>query len=127
MIMATAVPAAEATPQTAKPRKRKRLFMWTFLAIQAIFVGLIVLYATESTGPSHAEVLQGCAKGAWQGLFKSYHDCMVHYAAGLNGAGHAGQAIGIGLVIFLWVAADVILGVGRLVVLSSRRRRTATA
>ena len=42
--------------------------------------------------------------------------------AGLNGAGHAGQALGIGIVIFLWVAADVILGLGRLVVVTSRRR-----
>src|SRR5215470_4075931 len=38
MIMATAASAAEAAPQTAKPRKRKRVFMWTFLAIQALFV-----------------------------------------------------------------------------------------
>jgi hypothetical protein len=126
MIM-TAVPAAEAAPQQAKPRRKRRVFMWTFLAIQTIFIGLIVLYATESTGPSHAEVVQGCANGAWQGLFKSYHDCMIHYAAGLNGAGHAGQAIGIGLVIFLWVAADVILGVGRLVVVTARRHRAAAA
>ena len=105
-----------------KPRKRRRVFMWTFLAIQALFIGLIVLYATESTGPSHADVVAGCAHGAWQGLFKSQADCMTHYAAGLNGAGHAGQALGIGIVIFLWVAADVILGLGRLVVVTSRRR-----
>lgn len=109
-------------PKTVQPKRRKRIFMWTFLAIQALFIGLIVLYATESTGPSHATVAHGCDNGAWQGLFKSHADCMTHYAAGLNGAGHAGQAIGIGLVIGLWVAADVILGVGRLVVVLARRK-----
>lgn len=114
-------PEIPATP--AKVRKPKRVFMWFFLAVQTLFIGLIVLYGTESTGPAAAQVHQGCDNGAWQGLFKSHADCMVHYAAGLNGAGHAGQAIGIGLVIGLWVAADIILGFGRLIVVLARRPR----
>jgi hypothetical protein len=96
--------------------------MWTFLVIQALFIGLIVLYGTESTGPAQATVLQACAHGGWQGLFKSYNDCMVHYAAGLNAAGHVGQGLGIVMVVVAWVITDIILGIGRLVVLTARRR-----
>lgn len=112
-----------ATTITAKPaRKPRRIFRWTFAAIQAAFIGLIVLYGTESTGAPASQVHAGCDHGAWQGLFKSHSDCMVHYAAGLNGAGHAGQAVGIGLVIFLWFIVDVVILLGRLVVLHSRKR-----
>ncbi len=67
------------------------------------------------------QVHKGCDNGAWQGLFQSHADCMTHYASGLNQAGEAGTAIGVGLVIALWVAVDVILGIGRLVVVFSRR------
>ena len=115
------ITTAPAIPEP-KVKKAKRVFMWFFLSVQALFIGLIVLYGTESTGPSHAEVLQGCANHAWWPVFKSYNDCMVHYAAGLNGAGHAGQALGIVMVVFGWVFTDIILGIGRWIVLSSRKR-----
>ena len=105
------------------PRRKKRIFLWFFLAVQLVFIGLIVAYATEKTGPSHADLVSGCYNHNWYPLFKSQADCVQHYGGALNDAGHAGQAIGIGLVIFLWVAADVILGICRWVVLSSRRRR----
>ena len=105
----------------AKPRKRKRVFMWTFLAIQLVFIALIVAYGMESTGPSHADIVAGCYNGAWQGLFQSQQDCVVHYGHALNEAGHTGQGIGIALVIGLWVATDVILGIGRIVVVLARR------
>jgi hypothetical protein len=103
-------------------RKRHRVFLWSFLAVQAVFVILIIVYATESTGPSHADLVSGCYHGAWSPLFSSQADCVKHYGGALNAAGHVGQGIGIVLVIALWVAADVILGVGRLVVVTSRRR-----
>ena len=120
--MASEAAATEVTPPGRRRRRKRRVFMWTFLVIQALFIGLIVLYGTESTGPAQATVLQACAHGGWQGLFKSYNDCMVHYAAGLNGAGHAGQALGIVMVVFGWVFTDIILGIGRWIVLSSRKR-----
>jgi hypothetical protein len=114
-----AVPGKPAKP----PRKRRRIFMWSFLALQALFVAwIIVAIATAHNGPDLATVHRGCDAGAWQGLFKSHADCMTHYASGLQQAGDAGTAIGIGLVIGLWVAADVILGIGRLVVVLARRK-----
>jgi hypothetical protein len=115
-------PDAPYSVDNPKPRK-KRIFMWTFLAIQAIFVCLVVVYLTESTGPSHHDLVQGCYNGAWRGLFKSQADCVKHYGAALNDAGHVGQGIGLFLVFFFWAAIDLILGIGRMVVLSSRRRR----
>lgn len=103
----------------------RHLFLYFFLAVQAIFLAWIIGGATSgSSGPTpHAQALTYCANGGWQGLFTSYADCVTHYANGLNQAGNVGTAIGVGLVIGLWVAADVILGVGRFVVLTTRRHR----
>jgi hypothetical protein len=117
--MSTATnPSTEATP--AKPRKRRRVFMWTFLAVQAAFLAWVIAGMSQPTGPSPAEIQQYCGNGAWQGLFTSYHDCVVHGANGLTAAGDIGKGIGAALVIGLWVATDVILGVGRLVVVFAR-------
>jgi hypothetical protein len=111
------------------PRKRaKRVFMWTFLVIQALFLIWIITGIAGNSGhydPSHAEVLKGCSHGAWRALFQSRHDCMVHYASGLKQAGEAGTAIGAGLIVVFWVAVDVILGIGRIVVVLARRPRHA--
>jgi uncharacterized membrane protein len=117
----TTIPAVADVP-AAKPRKRKRIFMWFFLAVQLIFIGLIVAYGMESTGPSHADLVAGCYNHAWWPLFKSQADCVQHYGGALNTAGHLGQGIGIAMVIGLWVAADVILGIGRLIVVLARRK-----
>ena len=100
--------------------------MWVFLALQLLPILLIVLYSTEHTGPTAAQMAQYCGNGpdSVRALYHSYADCVRSYGSDLNGAGHAGQAVGIGLVIFLWVAMDVILGIGRLVVVFARRRRS---
>ncbi len=102
--------AAYAPPAAAKPRKKRRIFLWFFLAIQVIFLIWIITAASSAHAtPTHAEVLKGCANGAWQGLFKSYSDCMTHYASGLKQAGEAGNAIGFGLVIVFWVVVDFLV------------------
>jgi hypothetical protein len=109
-------------PEGQRPRKRKRVFMWCFIALQAVFLAWVITgISTANNAPSAAEVHKGCDNGAWVGLFQSHADCMTHYAAGLSQAGNAGTAIGVGIVIALWVACDVILGIGRLVVIFSRR------
>ena len=40
----------------------------------------------------------------------------------MRGAAEVGSTIGAGLVIGLWVAVDVILGIGRLIVVFARRK-----
>jgi hypothetical protein len=108
-------------------RKPRRVFMWFFLVIQVIFVAWVIGGIASHTGATTADVNAGCLHGAWQGLFKSQADCLVHYRAGLDQAAAAGTAIGVGLVIGLWVAVDAILGITRLVVLTARRHRRAEA
>jgi hypothetical protein len=86
------------------PRKRRRAFLWVFLAIQALFIiWIIVGVATVHTGPTQAQLAQGCYNGNWYPLFKSQADCVQHYGGALNDAATAGKAIGVGLVIAFWV------------------------
>lgn len=110
----------------AGPKRRKRVFMWVFLAIQAIFLIWLItgLASTSGSGAdAHAQAVQYCADPSnWQYLFKSQADCITHYGNGLNDASDLGKGIGAGLVIGLWVATDVILGIGRLVVVLARRK-----
>jgi hypothetical protein len=118
-------PAVADVP-AVKPRKRKRIFMWTFLAIQAIFIAwLITGIASAAHGipaDAHAQALAYCKGNGWSPLFKSYQDCIVHYANGMRGAAEVGSTIGAGLVIGLWVVTDIILGIGRLIVVFARRK-----
>lgn len=100
--------------QEAPPgrRRRRRVFLWVFLAIQALFIiWIIVGVATVHTGPTQAQLAQGCYNHNWYPLFKSQADCVQHYGGALNDAGTAGKAIGVGLVIVFWMVVDVILGV----------------
>lgn len=114
----------DGTPETPR-RKARRVFMWTFLVIQALFVAWVISGIMSHTGATTAEVNAGCLHGAWQGLFKSQADCLVHYRAGLNQAASAGTAIGVGIVIVFWAIVDIILGIGRLVVLTARKHKAS--
>jgi hypothetical protein len=96
------------------PRKRRRVFLWVFLAIQALFlIWIIAGVASKPGGPTVAQqVAQQCSNGGWQGLFKSQADCTKHYAVALNDATDTGKGIGVAIIVALWVAVDVILGIG---------------
>lgn len=85
-------------PPEQKPRKRRRLFLWFFLAVQVIFL----IWIIAGTQSAH---------------------CDAHGSATANGACSAGAAIGAGLIIALWVAADVILGLIYIVYRLSTRNR----
>jgi hypothetical protein len=93
-------------------RRKRRVFLWVFLAIQALFIlWLVVGLATTHTGPTAAQVAQVCGNHGWFPLYKSHADCVTHYGGALQDAGNAGKAIGAGLVVLLWFVVDVILGV----------------
>ena len=84
-----------------------------FLAIQALFIlWLVVGLATTHTGPTAAQLAQGCYHHNWYPLFKSQADCVTHYGGALQDAGNAGKAIGAGIIVLLWVVVDFFLGVG---------------
>lgn len=93
-------------------RRKRRVFLWVFLAIQLLFILWIVVgIATVHTGPTHAQLVSGCYNHNWFPLFKSQADCVKHYGGALNDAGTAGKAIGVGLIIAVWFVVDVILGI----------------
>ena len=100
-------------PPTRQPRKKRRIFLWVFLAIQAIFIlWLITGLASKGSGPSIAsQTASACANGGWQALFKSHTDCMKHYAVALHDAGNAGKGLGAAIIILFWMVVDVILGI----------------
>ncbi|MEU6540808.1 hypothetical protein [Streptomyces sp. NPDC047000] len=81
------------------------MFLWLFLAIQALF--LIWVIAGAATGSGTPEDCQG--------LTGDELDLC-------NDASNVGTTIGVGLVIALWAAVDVILGFSYVVYrLASRR------
>lgn len=98
-------------PPAAPRRRKRRIFLWVFLAIQVIFLIWVITGAMTKTGPTTAQIAQGCYHHAWYPLFKSQADCVKHYGGALNDAGNTGKAIGVGLVIVFWVVVDVILGI----------------
>lgn len=83
-------------PKKEKPKKR--VFMWFFLAVQALFIILIV---TGIAGNANDPEMSG-----------EYGDA---YAAG--------TAIGVGLLFILWFIVDMILGVSYAIYRWSSNRR----
>jgi len=79
------------TPQPPQPPKKRRIFMWVFLAIQVIFLIWIITGAMSGSGTPD--------------------DCGVLDKETCNDAETAGTAIGVGIVILLWALTDIILGI----------------
>jgi hypothetical protein len=80
------------------PRKRRRIFRWVFLAVQLIFLAWIIGGSISASRDNSA------CKGLTGHSLQLCHD-----------AGNAGTAIGVGLIIFLWLAVDAILAVTYLI------------
>ena len=101
--------------------------MWIFLGVQVIFlVWLITGLVSNGDDPGAARhVAQSCANGAWHGLFNSYQDCSKQVTDLFNAAHGIGTTIGASLVIALWVAVDVILGLSYLIYRLAKRPHTA--
>jgi hypothetical protein len=111
-------------PPAAPRRKKRRVFLWVFLAIQVLFIIWIIAgVASKTPGPSTAsQAAAQCANGGWQGLFTSQADCRQHYAVALNDATNAGKGIGVALIVVFWCVVDFLLGVTYLIYrLASRR------
>lgn len=74
------------------PKKRRHVFRWVFLAVQALFLAWTVSGAVSGGGTPKA-----CVGMVGQAL-KSCQD-----------AGHAGTALGVGLIVVVWAAVDIVL------------------
>ncbi|WP_405526407.1 OPT/YSL family transporter [Streptomyces canus] len=76
-----------------RPKKRRRVFLWIFLAVQILFLIWVITGAASGSGtPEECRGLTG-------------DDLKL-----CEDANDAGTAIGVGLIIGLWAAVDVILG-----------------
>jgi hypothetical protein len=87
------------------PRKRRRVFLWVFLAVQVLFL-IWVIGGAASAGGIHSQAVAYCH--AHPSSYVSFAECVSAY----GGGGKAGAAIGVGIIVALWVAADIILGIG---------------
>lgn len=84
---------AEATPT---PKKRRHIFRWVFLAIQVLFLVWIIAGTAGNSDNCAGQVgdaLDACEAGT-----------------------AVGTGIGVALIIGLWVAVDIILGITYLIV-----------
>jgi hypothetical protein len=77
--------------QTEVEPKKKRIFLWFFLAVQVLF--LIWVIAGAQTGAGQPS------------------DCGNLSAKTCNDASDTGTAIGVALIIVAWCAVDFLLGV----------------
>jgi hypothetical protein len=115
----------ESATQPPTARRRHRVFWTIYLALQILFlVWIIVGVASQAnTGAeAHTEAVNYC-QSSWSGLYPSYGNCVTDYGNLLNAASDAGKGIGAGLIIGLWVAADVIVGGSYIVYRLATRRR----
>jgi len=112
--------------ETQQPRRPCHLFLWVYLVIQAVFgLRLVTGLATVNTAAPSNRVAAACYYHAWRPLFKTESDCVKYYGGPLAAVGHTGKANGAGLIILLWIMANLILGVTYWVYkLASRDRRT---
>jgi hypothetical protein len=109
--------------QAAPAARRRRVFWWVFLAVQVLFIVWLIAGLASSAGtPAAHDIAVHCAHGTWHGLFGSYAECAARVRTLDGSAGGIAMAIGPALIVGLWVAADVILGIGyRLCQLATRR------
>ena len=91
--------APKPPPKKPKGLFRRHLFLWFFLAVQALFIAWLVVGISGNAG------------------------IMTHGSEAAQAGAEIGTTIGAGLIFGVWVGVDVILGVGRLIVVTSRRRR----
>ena len=111
-------------PPAAPARRKRRVFLWVFLAIQVLFIVWLIAGTTSSpAGPSVAsQVASFCGHQGWYPLYKSYADCLSSYGRVLNDAGNAGKGIGFAIVIAFWCVVDFLVGGGYIVYRVARRR-----
>jgi hypothetical protein len=87
------------------------VFLWVFLAVQAIFIIWLVAGAATHTGPTATDIAAWCGNGKWSPLYNSYKACVADADSSLQAAANFGKGIGISLIVIFWVIADFLLAV----------------
>lgn len=87
-----------------KPYKRRRVFLWFFLAVQAIFlIWLITGLHSNATGINPSVVAQCHHQAA--GMNMTQAQCVSF----LGGAAKTGTALGAATIVLVWVVVDFLL------------------
>lgn len=94
-----------------KPYKPHRVFLWVFLAVQAIFVIWLIAAGATHTSPSAADIAAWCGNGQWSPLYKSYQACVTDAGSSLQAAADFGKGVGISLIVIFWIVVDFLLAV----------------
>jgi hypothetical protein len=85
-----------------QPRKPRRIFMWVFLAIQVVFVYWVFVGSRSGDDKACADLTGDALKLC-------------------QDAGDVGTFIGVGMIVGVWVAVDLILGISYAVYRFARR------
>ena len=93
--------STDTTDPTTTTRKRRRIFLWVFLAVQVLFILWIITGAASGNGQPT--------------------DCGSLSAKTCNDASDAGTAIGVAVIVMLWMVADFLLGVGYVIYRLAKR------
>jgi hypothetical protein len=106
---------------------RLPVFPWFFLAVQVLFLVLVIAAALASDhGTAEAvshQVARSCLNGAWQGPFTSQRACLEHFHVALPQGQDLDPGLSPGLVAIAWLVADVLLGLGYGLYCLARARR----
>lgn len=92
------------TPRPPAPKKHRRWFMWTFITVQTVFIVWIITGITA---------VQGAGE-----------NCTALSAQDCHDAATAGAVVGLGIVIAIWAAIDIILGITYAIVRANRRSQS---
>ena len=91
-----------------KPKKKKRIFMWFFLAVQFLFL-IAIISAISSSGDASAAACAGQVNE-----FFTQEDC--------EAATGVGTGIGVFMIVVAWALVDFLLAVTYFVRVAASRR-----
>lgn len=87
---------------TWKPWKRRRIFLWFFLAVQVGFIIWLVAGTASTGGGINASVVAQCPQQA-AGMGMTQAQCVSF----LGGAAKTGTALGAATIVLVWVIVDI--------------------
>lgn len=88
-----------------KPWERRKIFLWFFLALQAVFIIWLIAGTATTGGSINATVVAQCHHQA-AGMGMTQAQCVSF----LGGASKTGTALGAATVVIVWVVVDFLVG-----------------
>jgi hypothetical protein len=108
-------------------RKRRRVFLWVFLVIQALFLILVIVgVAGTNNAPSHGQLVADCYNNRWFPAFNSQAACVASESKSLTADGDITEGLGVVVELVVWFVVDAVFLVGYWIYrLATRNRRAA--